>query len=40
LENAAEEDDFSEISSICETAAEGADEEEQEDLKTADPGDV
>lgn len=40
LQEAADKDDLFEVAGICEAAAEGADEEEEEDLETADPGDV
>lgn len=40
LQDGAEEEDGAEVACVCEAAGEGADEEEEEDLDAADPGDV
>ncbi|KFY49708.1 hypothetical protein V496_09849 [Pseudogymnoascus sp. VKM F-4515 (FW-2607)] len=40
LQEAADKDDLFEVAGIGEAAAEGADEEEEEDLETTDPGNV
>lgn len=39
LEYGAEEEDGAEVACVCEAACKGADEEEEEDLDGADPGD-